>query len=78
MYLVNFLFIKIEHCISPSPRIACPQEMPMQVHNQSTEPTEFGDDPMVPNYPRRSVAPSAQSTALHITLTRYPMEASYK
>ena len=42
------------------------------------EPTESGDDPRVPNYPRRSVAPSAQSTALHGTITRYPMETSYK
>ena len=42
------------------------------------EPTESGDDPRVPNYPRISVAPSAQSTTLHNTITRYPMEASYK
>ena len=43
-----------------------------------TEPTESKDDPRVPNYPRRFVAPFAQSTALHGTITRYPMEASYK
>ena len=40
-----------------------------------TEPIESEDDPRVPNYPRRFVAPSAQSTALHGTIT---MEASYK
>ena len=58
--------------------IACPQEMPMQIRNQSAEPTESGDDPRVPNYPRRSVAPSAQSAALHGTIKKCPMEASYK
>ena len=40
-----------------------------------TEPTKSGDDPRVPNYPRRFVAPFAQSIALHGTIT---MEASYK
>ena len=43
-----------------------------------TEPTESGYDPKVPNYPRKSVAPSAQGTALHGTITIYPMEASYE
>ena len=42
-----------------------------------TQPTKSGDDPRVPNYPRRSVAPSAQSTALHGTITKYLMESSY-
>ena len=78
MSLVNSLFIKIEHYNPPSLKIVCPQAMPTQIHNQSTEPTESGDDPKVPNYPRRSIAPSAQSTALHGTITKCPMEASYK
>ena len=68
----------MEHYSPPSPNIACPQAMPTQTHNQSTEPTESEDDPRVPNYPRRSVAPFAQCIALHGTITRYPMEASYK
>ena len=57
-----------EHYSPLSPKIACPQAMPTQLHNQSTEPTKFGDDPRVPNYPKRSIAPSAQSTALHCTI----------
>ena len=68
----------MKHYSPPLPKIACPQAMPMQIHNQSTEPTKSGDDPRVPNYPRRLVAPSAQNTTLHGTITRYPMEASYK
>ena len=43
-----------------------------------TEPTKSRDDPRVPNYSRKFVAPSAQSTALHGTITRYLMEASCK
>ena len=46
------------------------QAMPTQIHNQSTKPTESGDDPRVPNYPRRSIAPSAQNNALYDTITR--------
>ena len=78
MSSVNSLFIKTEHYSPPSPKIACPQVMATQLHNQSKEPTESGDDPRVPNYPRRSVTPSAQNTALHSTITKYPMEASSK
>ena len=73
-----FPFYKNETLQSSLAKDCCPQAMPMQIHNQSTEPTESGDDPRVPNYPRRSVAPSAQSNALHGTIKKYPMEASYK
>ena len=76
MSLVSSLFISNEtlqsslakDCLSSSNANA----------NQSIEPTESRDNPKVKNYPRKSVAPSAQSTALHVTITRYPMEASYK
>ena len=67
-----------QHYSPPLPKIAYPQAILMQLHNQSTEPTEFEDGPSVPNYHWRSVAPSAQSIALHGTITRYPMETSYK
>ena len=65
-----------EHYSPPSPKIACPEAMTTQIHNQSTEPTKSGDDPRVPNYPRRSIAPSAQNTALYGTITRDLLKAS--
>ena len=67
-----------KHYSPPSPKITCPQAMPTQLHTHLTKPTEYGDDPRVPNYPRRSITPSAQSTTWRGTITRYPMEASYK
>ena len=78
MSLINSLFIKTKHYSPPSPKIACPRAMPTQIHNQSTEPTESGDDPRVPNYPRIFVAPSSQSISLHGSITKCSMEASYK
>ena len=63
--------------VLPCQRLLVLKQCQRNIHNQSTEPTESGDDPRVPNYPRISIAPSAQNTALHGTITKYPMESSY-
>ena len=72
------LFIKKQNItVLPRQRLLVLKQCQRNSTINQTEPTESRYDPKVPNDPRRSVARSAQSTALHGTITRYPMEASY-